>query len=266
MIGPADPLKDAHFAGRQDGTGAFQAAQGNIRVAIGRALLFHFCGRYRLAFRQLIPFNRGTRRCRKLPNPVESRSPLCGNVLPMNTPPSLLMRLRQPTEQAAWGEFIQLYTPLLYYWTRRLGLHEQDADDLVQEVFLILIRKLPDFTYDPRKSFRSWLRTVLMNRWHRNQRRGDARLRVTHLEELVDPDSAIALEEADYCKYLVGQALRIMQAEFEPTTWKACWEYVGQDRPAAEVAAELGVSVAVVYSAKCRVLRRLRRELEGLLD
>jgi DNA-directed RNA polymerase specialized sigma24 family protein len=32
-------------------------------------------------------------------------------------------------------------------------------------------------------------------------------------------------------------------------------------RPAAEVAAELGVSVAVVHSATYRVIRRLRSEL-----
>ena len=61
-------------------------------------------------------------------------------------------------------------------------------------------------------------------------------------------------------------ALKVMRAEFETTTWQACWEFVVSGRPAAEVAKELGLSVAVVYSAKYRVLRRLRQELEGLLD
>ena len=57
-----------------------------------------------------------------------------------------------------------------------------------------------------------------------------------------------------------------MQAEFQPTTWRAFWECVVADRPGAEVAAELGISVDAVYAAKSRVLRRLRRELAGLLD
>jgi RNA polymerase sigma-70 factor (ECF subfamily) len=57
-----------------------------------------------------------------------------------------------------------------------------------------------------------------------------------------------------------------MQAEFSPKTWKACWEHVVAGRPAAEVAAELGISVGSVYVAKSRVLSRLRQELEGLLD
>ena len=43
-------------------------------------------------------------------------------------------------------------------------------------------------------------------------------------------------------------------------------EFVVRDRPAADVAAELGISVNSVYLAKSRVLRRLREELAGLLD
>jgi RNA polymerase sigma-70 factor (ECF subfamily) len=73
-------------------------------------------------------------------------------------------------------------------------------------------------------------------------------------------------DEGEYRQQLVRQALQIMQAEFEPTTWKACWEATVSGRSAAEIAQELGVSVNVVYSAKNRVLSRLRQELAGLLD
>ena len=57
-----------------------------------------------------------------------------------------------------------------------------------------------------------------------------------------------------------------MQEEFQPTTWKACWEFVVNGRPAAEVAAELGISENAVFIAKCRVIQKLRLELDGLLD
>ena len=57
-----------------------------------------------------------------------------------------------------------------------------------------------------------------------------------------------------------------MQTDFEPKTWKACWAMVVEDRPAAQVAEELGISVGTVYAAKCRVLARLRQELAGLLS
>ena len=70
----------------------------------------------------------------------------------------------------------------------------------------------------------------------------------------------ITTEDRDF---LIRRALQIMQTDFEPTTWRACWERVVADRPAAEVAAELGVSVEVVYAATYRVIRRLRSELAG---
>jgi RNA polymerase sigma-70 factor (ECF subfamily) len=185
------------------------------------------------------------------------------------TSPSLLERLRQPAEQEAWSRFVRLYTPFLYHWARRLGLNEQDAADLVQEVFLVLVQKLPEFTYDRHKSFRGWLRTVMLNKWRDHQRRRTAvpvHRGEASLADLAGPNGAADFEEAEYRQYLVSRALRLMQVEFQPATWQACWEHVVSGRPAAEVAAELGLSVDSVYTAKSRVLRRLRQELEGLLD
>lgn len=86
-----------------------------------------------------------------------------------------------------------------------------------------------------------------------------------HHEDQVPPESEI-LEEREYRLYVLGRALHMMSTDFEPSTWKACWETVVHDRPAAEVAAELGITVNAVYLAKSRVLGRLRRDLEGLLD
>ena len=50
------------------------------------------------------------------------------------TPVSLLERLRQPGDQEAWQRFVELYGPLIYAWSRRAGLQDQDAADLVQDV------------------------------------------------------------------------------------------------------------------------------------
>jgi RNA polymerase sigma-70 factor (ECF subfamily) len=174
----------------------------------------------------------------------------------------LLERLRQPGDADAWGRFVDLYTPLLYQWSRRLGLQDADAADLVQDVFVQLVRKLPEFEYTPGGSFRGWLHTLLVNRWRDWPRRPV----VGAVPEPSAADPAEALCEAEYHDYLVGRALRLMQADFQETTWKACWECAGKGRPAAEVAAELGLSEAAVYSAQARVLRRLRQELEGLLE
>src|SRR5438105_1833156 len=91
------------------------------------------------------------------------------------TPVSLLERLKQPVDQEAWTRFVDLYSPLIYSWARQVGLRESDAADLVQDVFTLLVQRMPEFAYDPKGSFRAWLKTVTLNKWRENQRRKAAR-------------------------------------------------------------------------------------------
>jgi RNA polymerase sigma-70 factor (ECF subfamily) len=149
-----------------------------------------------------------------------------------------------------------------------LGLSADDAADLVQEVLVLLVQKLPEFNYDPQRSFRGWLRTVMQNKWRdsrRLRRIPTAEENVDGFAEADDDSGASVLEEAEYQQYVVKQALELMQAEFQPATWKACWEYMIVGKPAEDVGKELGLTVNAVYLAKSRVLSRLREELAGLL-
>lgn len=182
---------------------------------------------------------------------------------------SLLERLRGPNAEAAWRRFVFLYTPLLYGWARRLGLREQDAGDLVQDVLTVLVRRLPEFRYEPAKSFRWWLRTVALNRWRDRRQRPatlspEAAAAVPDLRDGTDPAEFVADE--DHRRYLVGRALQILRTDFRQATWKAFWEHAIVGRPASEVATEQGMSVDAVYAARSRVMRRLRQELAGLFD
>ena len=78
---------------------------------------------------------------------------------------SLLVRLRKPEDADAWQRFVDLYSPLLFAWVRRVGLDSDEAADLVQDVFVTLVQKMPAFEYDSRHSFRAWLKTIAYNRW-----------------------------------------------------------------------------------------------------
>lgn len=181
---------------------------------------------------------------------------------------SLLERLKLPADQKAWSHFVDLYTPLIYCWARQTGLQESDAADLVQEVFTLLVRKMPDFAYDRHRSFRAWLRTVTVNKWRDRCRRLAARPHEAagkSLPDVAEP-AADSFGEVEYRQQLVARALELMKAEFQPATWQACWEFVVVGRPAADVARQLGMTENAVHLAKGRVLRRLRKELEGLLD
>ena len=173
------------------------------------------------------------------------------------TPVSLLERLRHADSQAAWDWFVQLYTPLLLHWARRLEANASDAADLVQEVFVVLVKELPTFRYETDKRFRGWLWTIMRNL--SRQRRRKVLSHPTEVGEAWLTDQAAAeesvpLEEHEYRHYLVQRVLQVMQADFQPATWRACWEYVVANRPAAAVAAELGLTVNAVHLAKARVL------------
>jgi RNA polymerase sigma-70 factor (ECF subfamily) len=181
------------------------------------------------------------------------------------TSSSLLERLGAVSNGADWERFVRLYAPLLHRWARRLGLQDQDAADLVQDVLIVLVRKLPAFRYDPGRSFRCWMHTLLKNKW-RDRRPPDKSLPLPGGEGPPAPPDADSLEEREYRQYLIDRALRLMKSDFEPATWQACWETAVTGRPPAEVAAELGITVNAVYLAKARVLGRLRQDLDGLLD
>jgi RNA polymerase sigma-70 factor (ECF subfamily) len=181
------------------------------------------------------------------------------------TPASLLQRLRQAPDEASWARFAEIYTPLLYHWARRVGLAPADASDLVQDVFVLLVQKLPELQHDPSKRFRGWLRAVTLNRW-REKARKKAPAPAADLGDIPDRGVDEAFWELEYRQRVVDRALELMRAEFEPATWRAFWEVAANGRRAADVGAELGLSANAVHIAKSRVLRRLREELADMLD
>ncbi len=121
-------------------------------------------------------------------------------LIPMDdTPASLLDQLRRPGQVAAWDRFVRLYTPFLVHCLKPLALQPADAADLMQEVFLLLYQKLPEFTYDPERSFRAWLKMVLLNKW-RDWRKGRALRRCEgdeRLADLAEIDSLAVFEEEE---------------------------------------------------------------------
>lgn len=134
-----------------------------------------------------------------------------------STPASLLERLRRPGDRRAWDRFVELYAPLIYYWACRTGLRAEDTADLGQDVFATLLEKMPGFVYDPGKSFRAWLRTLVLNKWRDHRRRSAAAARRAEKGPLDDvpaqrgrlvPASAPALEGLCACEMKIGLATR----------------------------------------------------------
>lgn len=186
------------------------------------------------------------------------------------TSESLLMRLKESQNQQAWSRFVEIYTPLLYFWARKVGLQSQDASDLVQDVLTLVFRKLPGFDYDRQKSFRGWLRMITLNKHREICRRKNLEYSDCSQSELINiPKGRTSAEttwDLNYQQSLVHHAMELIKPEFNASTWAALREYVISGNAAIEAARNHDVSVWTVYAAKSRLMARLREELNGLLD
>jgi len=182
------------------------------------------------------------------------------------TPVSLLERLCREPDEPHWQRIVAVFTPVLSRWGSRLGVPAADCEDLLQDVYTILFRELPEFRYDPAKSFRAWLWTVFHRQtlaWRKRQTR-NLPLSVKQLESLSSPDSVEEATDAEYRRYVIDRVLQVVKTDFPEQTWLIFWQVTVDNRPGVEVAKRFGVTPNAVYLARGRVLARLRQELAGL--
>lgn len=189
------------------------------------------------------------------------------------TRPSLLPRLRDTEDNAAWSQFVAIYTPLIFGFCLGRGLSETDAGDVTQDVLKSVAGAIPRFEYDPaRSSFRNWLFTVVrskLNNFFAVQARQPRRAGESTLERFAEREPDRALEESwqrDYQANLVSWAARQIRGEFKAQTWDAFWRTAIDGEAAQSVADELGLSLNALYIARSRVTTRLKERVESIGD
>lgn len=190
------------------------------------------------------------------------------------TRPSLLIRIRDSRDREAWGQFVEIYAPLIYKMARRRGLQDADACDLTQDVLRSVSGAIGRLDYDRRKgTFRSWLFTVTrnaLNTFLEAQRRlprgsGDPAVH-NWLEDQSGPGEDSAVWDREYQDRLLACAAEQVRSSFEEATWQAFWQTAVEGKPSKQVAASLGLTVGAVYIAKSRVLSRIKEHVARLLD
>jgi RNA polymerase sigma factor (sigma-70 family) len=185
---------------------------------------------------------------------------------------SLLIRIREnPSDQAAWKAFVDRFGPLIHAWCRRWKLQEADAQDVTQTVLLKLARTLPDFVYDPTRSFRSWLRTITQRTWSdfiESQRRGVPGAGGSEVMEMLltvqARDDLLRRLQEGFDRELAEHAMEQVRDRVESHTWEA-FRLTAVDglRPTA-VARQLGMEIASVYRARSVVQGMLRETIAVL--
>jgi RNA polymerase sigma-70 factor (ECF subfamily) len=187
------------------------------------------------------------------------------------TPKSLLERVRSRTDDHSWDRLVALYRPFLVRLLRQHELAGPDLDDLLQDIFVVVIREIRGFRHNQQPgAFRRWLRLMVVNRvrgfWRARQnapKNGGAQA----LDAVEDP--GVSLErvwDQEHDAHVARQLLELLRPEFTESTWLAFRRQVMDEMKPDQVATELGLTVNAVLIAKSRVLRRFREEVAGLVD
>lgn len=188
---------------------------------------------------------------------------------------SLLIRLRDRTDQTAWNEFVTVYGPVIYQFARNRGLQDADAADMMQDVLRSVTGAIDRLDYDPRQGrFRGWLFTITRNRVmtllasRKGKARGTGNSDVNSLLA-AQPDQHAGVDqdwELEYRRSQTALAMEQVRTEFSDKVWTAFWKTAVDAEPADVAGRALGMSTGAVYVAKSRVLARLREVVQRKLE
>jgi RNA polymerase sigma factor (sigma-70 family) len=185
---------------------------------------------------------------------------------------SLLSRLQDWQDNKSWQEFFETYWRLVYSLALRSGLTEMEAQEAVQETFICVAKSITEFKRDRSKgSFKGWLRNI--TRWRvadqlRKRTRGAREEPAASTEQAGPPengaDDGDPEWDLEWKESLLKSAIERVKARVKAEHFQMFDLYAVRGWPVRQVAQVLGVSVPMVYLAKHRVTRMIKREVLAL--
>ena len=182
---------------------------------------------------------------------------------------SLLIRVRDPADQAAWCEFVEIYRPVILRLARQKGMQEADAEDVAQEVLAAVAKAVEQREHDRKRAkFRTWLHRVAHNailnaltRGKPDRGSGDSTLLAALNQHAshTGPDSDLL--RLEYRREVFRWAVRQVREEFQQATWDAFWLTAVEGRAVEVVAEELPKNPGAIYAARSRVIRRIQEKV-----
>ena len=172
---------------------------------------------------------------------------------------TLLLRLKDGTDQTAWRTFDQLYRPMLVAYAVARGLDSNDADDVAQQCVQAVLGKIGE--YEHLGSFKTWLRAItekkICDRFRTKGRevQADSALWAAKSDPQPGPEE---LWERQWWNAHLRHGAEVVRGEVAELTFAAFVGYALEGKAADAVAQSLGLSVNQVYLAKHRVLNRIR--------
>ena len=182
---------------------------------------------------------------------------------------SLIASLNEPASEEAWAEFAAIYRPLIIRVATTRGLQYADAEDLAQETMAIVGRSICSFDPKATGSFRGWLRTITRNLVINHLSRGkeplgsgDSRVQAMLAQQPAPDNPTATLFDSELRRTQFQAAAAAVRAQVNESTWDA-FRLTAIDRlPISTVAQQLGKSEGAIRMARCRVMTRLREEVQ----
>ena len=179
------------------------------------------------------------------------------------------MRLRDPDDGDAWGQFHDLYSPMIFRYALARGLPHQDAEDVRSACYEAVVRHIRHFQYDQnRGGFKAWLRTLVATktidliRKRREANAGSGELRELQAEE-PGLDEVFEQEwKLQHLRYCVEQ----IRGEVPEQTYQAFQMLARDGESVPAVCEKLGMNANQVYKAKSRVLQLVRERMAEFSD
>lgn len=185
---------------------------------------------------------------------------------------SLIIQVKDPENRVAWEQFVAIYRPVIVRTAAARGLQEADAQDLAQQVLLAVASAIGQWEKRNESTrFRHWLRRITRNAivnaiTRRPQDRaigGSSILAVLTEHAEVDAETE-SLIDWEYRRELYLLAAQIVRRDVKADSWRV-FELTVIDGMSNQAAAEkLGKSVGTIYTARCRIMQRLRAAIAEL--
>lgn len=175
---------------------------------------------------------------------------------------SLLSRVRDPGDDAAWREFDETYRDLIVRYCRARGLQTADAEDVRQLVMIGLAKALRSFEYQPQRGrFRHYLCRTIRNAITQNQARPKHAAEPLDMHGLglaAEPGSeeSDAVWEREWMDHHYRLAMKTIRESFEAQSIQV-FDSLLDGRAVDDVAREFGTTAQAVHKIKQRIRNRM---------
>ena len=179
---------------------------------------------------------------------------------------SLILRLQDVEDMAAWDEFAAIYGPVVFNVATSRGFQAADAENLVQEVFMAVANSISNWLQrDDRGSFRAWLLRIARNaavdmitqKATRSLGRDGDEAQI-HLANLSLPSELSSALNLEYERTVFQWASERVRESVAEHTWQAFWLTSIEELTVEEAATKLNTRPGNIYFARSRVMTRIK--------